>query len=342
MKSIATGMAVLVLCVSAAPGGPLKTEQVAGDARWVAHLDVDAVLSSGIAQFVLDEAAKKEEFHAGLAKIEETLGFRPLKDMHGLTLYGREYTKESGVAVIDVAADRDKLLALLLANEEYKKTEYGDHALHQWTDPPRYDEAGELTREARGQVGCFYDEGTIVIAPSVKVLQGALDVLDGKAENLAKTKALKMLPAPAKGAFLVAAAEDIELPAEKHPRAALLRKITDGAVQAGESDGSVFADVSVLARTVEEAARIRQVVQGFVALAQMQLQALADEDMPVLGEKITVTGDGKAVRLAATIPTKSLIKAVQFMAARAEAMKARRAKLQEFRAGAREAKQPSE
>ena len=323
MKNLAASALVLVLCVSAAPGGPLKTERVAGDARWVAHIDVDAALTSGTGKVALDEAAKKEKFHAGLEKIRQTLGFRPLKDVRGLTLYGKDYARDMGVAVIDVTAEQDKLLALLVQNEAYKRIEYGDHTLHKWTAQPRCDEEGEVVSEGKTHVGCFYDENTIVIASTVELLQAAVDVLDGKAESLAKTKALKMLPVPAEGAFLVAAAEGIRLPKAKHPRAAMLRKITDAAVQIGESDGSVFLKISVLAGSVKKATRIRQVAQGFVALAQMWMQEMADEQMPALGEKIEVTGTENAVQLDATVPTESLIEVLRYAAARAEKIKAR-------------------
>jgi hypothetical protein len=320
MKRTMAAACVLLLSASLASAGPLKLEQVAGNAVWVAHLDVTSLLKSGIGKFILEEAEKKEGFLEGIAQIRETLGFDPLSDVGGLTLYGKKFGDKSGVVVLDATADQDKIVALLEANATHKTSAYGDHTLHEWTDPAKTktDPAtGEqvVVKEAETKFGTFYDEKTILVASSMDLLKGAVDVLAGKAENLAKTAAIQTLPKPVEGVILTVGAEKIDLAAQDPTgKPNPFRTITDLSVQVGEVQGAMFLHAKALVATAEKALKLRQVVQGFVALGQMMMAE--QPDLPVLGEKVQVGGTDNAVQVDAEIPTESLIKMIRFLAER--------------------------
>ena len=334
MKKLAMGALVLALSCSPILAGPLNTEQIAGKAKWLAHVDVAALLKSGIAQFVLAEAEKKDGFLEGIVQFRETVGFDPLKDVHGLTIYGMKVGDESGVVILDATTDKDKLLTLLTANETYKSHEYGDYVLHQWTDEAKMPKvAAAAVKMPKTHYGTFYDAKTIVVASSLALLKDAIDVLDGKGESLAKSEGIKVLPKTAAGAFAVAAAEGIELPANAKPEAALLRDIRDASVQIGETEGSTFLAITAWTQTAEKALKLRQVVQGFVALGQMMMAE--QPDLPVLGEKVQVTGEETTVHVDAAVPTESLIKMIQFAAERKKQMEARKDRLKAAAAGAK-------
>ncbi len=327
MKRILAGLMVMTVASVAAMGGGLKTEQVAGDAVWVAHLDAVALLKSGIAKFVLAEAERKEGFLNGIATMRQELGFDPLRDVRGVTLYGKVHGDESGVVVFDATTDREKLLGIVAQRAPYKQSQYGDYTLHQWTDPAktvRDKRAGEqVVRPARERFGCFHDPNTILVATSMDLLKDAIDVLDGEARSLAETEALPTLPKPAPGVFLTLAAEDIKPPAPKpgqrpRPHAAVLRNITDLSLQLGEVEEAMFLHLTALAGTPKQAMRVRQVVQGLVAVWQIMLAER--EDLPVLGETVQVNGEGGTVTIDAAVPTVSLIEMIQTIAAKRAAM----------------------
>jgi hypothetical protein len=317
MKRSLTGAIGMVLCCSAALAGPLKTEQVAGEAVWVAHLDAAALLKSGIGKFILQEAQKKEGFLEGMANIRQTLGFDPLADVRGVTLYGKKLGGNSGVVILDATTDQDKILALLKQNQTYQTITYGDYVLHQWTDPPKTktDAPGQevVVKPAETKFGTFYDEKTVLVASSLELLKGAVDVMNGKADSLAKTGAIPTLPKPAEGVLLTIAAEKIEIPA-KEGKPNPFKSITDVSVQVGELQGAMFLHAQALAETAEKGLKLRQIVQGFIALGQVMMQE--QPDLPVLGEKIQVGGAGNAVQIDAEVATDSLIKMIQFLAAR--------------------------
>lgn len=308
MNKFAVSLMAVVLIGSPLFAGPLNQEKVSGDAAWVAHVDVDALIKSGLGEFVLSKAAEKDEFINGLVKIQEVFGFDPLKDIRGLTLYGGKIGDDQGVVIADATLDADKVLPLLRENAAYRAIEHGDRVIHQWTDKPKGD------KPAKTQTGCFYDAKTIVVGSTVDLVKKAIAVLDGEAANLTKTGAMSNLPKPAAGAFLVAAAEGIDLSSkEKHPEAAMFRSVTSGVLQAGEVDGVLFASLALGAKNAEDAANIRQMAQGFVALFKVGLQEKLPEELKNLGEKITVGGSDTTAQLDVTLPTESAIKLAAFL-----------------------------
>jgi len=327
MKKLIVSLLGIALMCSVAAAGPLKTEAVQGDAKWVAHLDVESLVKSGLGQFILSVAAEKEGFTEGLAKFQETAGFDPLKDLRGVTIYGPAVGKEQGVVVIDATVNADKLLGLLKDNPTYQAIDYGDRVLHKWTDLPKSGPDG-VAKAGKTQAGCFYDDKTIVIASTVEMLQAAIDVLDGKKDNLAKTGSLTVLPKPAAGSFLVAAAADIPAPPAEAPAGtgkgenAVLRRISDASLQVGEADGALFAALSVTARTAEDALNLRQMAQGFAAMLKIMMQEKLPEDMQNLGEKIEIGGTDTVARLDVSIPTESLISLAKYLEQHRKAMKA--------------------
>jgi len=311
MKAQATIAMAMMALASTAFAGLLKTDQVAGDAKWVAHVDVSAMLDSGLGKFILAEAQKKADFVNKVTDLRQKFGFDLTRDVRGVTLYGKKVGPKAGVIVLDMTVDQQKVLELLEANETHREIKYGDRTLHQWTDPAKVGPEGEDIL-GKTSFGVFYDEKTIVVASGLDLLKEAIDVLDSKADSLAKTKGLPMLPKPVAGEIMVAVASGIELPAlAAKPKAAVLRHITDISLQAGENADGSFAEVVALVSDAKKAGQLRNVVQGFVALGQMIMAER--EDLPVLGEKITVNGADQAVTVSAAVPTDSLIEMLKFL-----------------------------
>jgi len=320
MKTQSTIAMALVVLASTAFAGPLRTDQVAGDAKWVAHADVEAMLESGMGKFMLTEAQKKPDFVNKMTDLRQNFGFDLTRDVRGVTLYGKKVGPKAGVIILDMTVDQQKVRELLATNETHREIKYGDRTLHKWTDPAKVGPDGEEI-PGKTSFGVFYDAKTVVVASSMDLLKGAIDVLDGKADDLAKTKGLPMLPKSVEGEFMLAVASDIELPAlAAKPKAAALRHITDISLQVGESKEGTFAEIVAVVSDAKRATQLRNVVQGFVALGQILMAER--EDLPVLGEKITVNGTNNTVSITAAVPTESLIEMMEFLRDRAAKMKA--------------------
>ena len=318
MKRLILSAIVTTLISSTVFAGALNTKVVAGDASWVAHADIEAILSSELGKMFLASVEKTEEFAKGVEAAKERFDCDPLKDIRGLTAYGPRLGDPDVVVVLDLTVAGDKLIANMEKKESYKSEKYGDHALHQWTDKRKHSDRVE------GRYACFYNKKTVVFATDLKRLRGALDVLDGKADSLAKTNAIESLPKAAEGAFFVLAADKIAFPEGKAPRAAILQGVGAVSLQGGEADGGVFVNASVLAGNDKDAMNVRQLVQGFLALSVIIRQQEKFAALQDLGERIDVGGEGKEVRVDATIPVKSVIRILTFIEEHRNEFKPRR------------------
>ena len=316
MKKVILSVVATVLVSSTAFGGALDTKVVGGGASWVFHADIEAMLASELGKMFLAAAEKKEGFAKGVEEMKKQFGCDPLKDIRGVTVYGPKFGARDAAVVVDATVAADKLIDILKEKESYKSEKYGKHAIHQWVEKKRG--ADETT------YACFYDNKTVVIATGLARLKGALNVLDGDSDNLTKTKAIKLLPESADGEFFVMAADKIEFPDGKAPRAAMLRGITSAVMQCGESEGGLFMTASVFADSDEDATNMRQFVQGVLAFSMMMRQQEKFAALKDLGEKIEVSGKGKEVRVDASIPVKSLEKILSFMDERRKEFQARR------------------
>jgi hypothetical protein len=318
MKESIISVVAVTLISSTVFGGALNTKVVSGDASWVAHVDVDAMLNSELGKMFLAAVEQKDGFGKNLQAAKELLGCDPLKDIRGITLYGPRLGGREGVVVADATVAGDKLIAKLKETESYKSEKYREHTLHQWSDGKMRDNKAE-TRH-----GCFYDETTVVFATDVKRLQGALDVLDKKTANLAKSKAIESLPESAAGSFFILAADEIAFPKGKARRAEILQRISTISIQGGEADGGVFLNTSVLAGNDKDATNMRMFVKGFLALNEMMRQGEEFAALQDLGEKVAVGGEGKDVRVDASIPVKSVVRILTFIDEHRKAPKSRK------------------
>lgn len=332
MRTLTAIAATFLILASTAFAGPLKTSQVAGDANWVAHLDIAEMLDSGLGKFILAEAQKNPDFVFQAAELREGFGFDITRDVRGITLYGPAVGQKDGVVVIDITVDQGKVIELLSQNETYKTVKYGAHVVHIWTDPPKTGPRGE-TIPSKTHYGTFHGNNTAVAASKLDLLKKALDVLDGEGQSLAESKALPMLPKPVAGEFMVAAGNGVPLPPAPHPgpggpdrpepHEMVLRNASLMSFQAGEDDEGTFATLVAEADNAKKANQIRNVVRGLTALVQM---SLADrEDLPLLNEKVTVAGEGTEVRVSLSAPTKSLIDMIEALRERREAARAKAA-----------------
>jgi hypothetical protein len=318
MTRFVSSVIALTLISSTVLGGALDTKVVGGDASWVAHVDVEAIQASELGKMFLAAAEQKERFAKGVESIKEYFGCDPLKDIRGITVYGPRLGQRDAVVVADATVASDTLITALKEKESYKSEKYRQHAIHQWTDKKKH---SDKTEE---RYACFYDKKTVVFATDIKRLKSALDVLDGESDNLAKTNSIEALPKAAEGAFFVLGANTIAFPEGRARRGAMLRRVSAVSMQGGESDCGVFVNASVVAGSEKDAVNMRMFVQGILALSEMTRQQEKFAQLQDLGEKIKVSGAGKDVSIAASMPVKSVLRILAFIDENRAAIKSRK------------------
>jgi hypothetical protein len=294
MKRLALVLPVL-LVAGAAFGGGLQKEQVPAGAKWVAHLDVEALVNSQLGQFLLKQLAA-EGVDEKIKQFAEVFGFDPVKDLKSITAYGNEYVEEHGVAILRGTVNREKILALLEKNEGHKETKYGESTLHQWAE--------KKTEAVLTRFGCFYGDDLTVIASSMELLKAAVDVLDKKADSLAKGDLAAVLLVPSVGSIAMIAAQDI-VPKENDPQAAMVKKLQAISAEIGEANKSLYGKIVLVTRNAKDAEDIRKVIDGLLAIVSLAGAQAADSDATktqvlAMLKQIQVSGKEQVVNIEAS------------------------------------------
>ena len=297
---------LIVTCLSAAVlAGPLNKQQIAAQAQWLIHGDVEGLMASKLGQRIQQEAAKPGAAQV-LEGIKTIYGINPLTDIKSITLYGSKVGAEEGVALIRANVDREKLVNLLKLNPDYKEHKADGLVIHEWVDPPKDD------KPAQTRFGAFQGSDMAVIASSQTLLRQALAVLEGKADSLAKSESPLAAAGPA-GAFLTLRVGKLPQPPANKPEAALLAQFAGAQAYLGEVEGKVFAEVAIATATPEAADNVRKMAEGGLAFLNlvMPAQGPAHPDIPpqfpALVRSAKVTMDGKTVKLSAAVTAEELI-----------------------------------
>ena len=153
----------------------MDLKQVSADAKWAAHLDVDALMASKSMQKVREQIVKEHpDAESALAMIRTVWRFDPTTDLHGITIYGTQLKKDTGVAIIRAKVDQKFLLDLVKLTPGLQ-----DRASTASTNCTAWVKDGKKHNAA------FFQPDVIVFGTSVDELKAALDVLDGTKPNFA-------------------------------------------------------------------------------------------------------------------------------------------------------------
>jgi hypothetical protein len=244
-----------------AQAGPLNLQEVAADTKWAAHLDVDALRASSLAQKarqeVMDKIPHAEDHLRMLAEIAK---FNPGTDLSSITIYGKQVKRRTGVAIVHAKVDQKFLLDKAALAPGHQTTTYGKYELHSWTQ-------GLGTKHERTMTGAFYKPDTMVFAASVDEVKAALDVLDGTKPSFAGKETGLTLSVPTGTILMVG---EVGLTPEDLPRKSALVKKADAIVLAiGQEGANVFVVGQLLAKDDQTSGEIKMVLDGALALAKI-------------------------------------------------------------------------
>lgn len=293
VKSVLCGLCALLLLSCAAFAGPIKLNEVSGDAVWAAHFDMERFMSTRLAELLLGQLEDEGE----LKKINAfgtMFEFNPLEDLYSVTAYGTSFVKEEAVAVIKGRFQTEKVLALMQMEGTHTQISHGDDTLHKWADS---NECFYI---------CFIGSGQIVFSNSLDLAKGALDVLRGSKESLAAGGKLDDLRSLPDGTFFTAAINGFGEIAKIDAEAAILQKAEKAVVAIGEVEGTDFVDISLTAADAQTASQIHAIAQGILALGSM----VGDQEpeLAKLVQAARLTLDGRTITLRETQPADELMK----------------------------------
>ena len=255
MRVLGMAMAVVLGLAAIGRAEPIELKQVAADAKWVMHVDVDALWASPVVQKAYrkglemhPDAEKKMDMVCGM------VGMDPRKDLHGVTVYGKDTNKEHGVMIVHANVNQTLLLAMVAKAPDHKATSYGSYELHSWTHKGWKKESHTVT-------GVFYKPNIMVFAGCDEAVKAALDVLDGKSAGITGKEsplAGRTLP----GSIFVARASAID----PKTRCPVLKQAESFRVALGENKGESFYRARLVMKSTEAVDQVKAITEGFRAL----------------------------------------------------------------------------
>lgn len=273
---------------------PLDPSTVAADAKWLVHVDFDALRESKIFLHARDEIMKHDMAKTVLAMIKEATGADPEQDVHGATVYGNGFKPHAGVLIVYAHADREKLVNLMRTRPDFKTSKEGELELYSWTESH-----GDRHHDV---VVAFPKKGTGVFAGSVDQVKAAVDVLGGK--NGLRSRSPLVGDSP-KGTILklsVMGVNEAELPVKVD----LLKKISRVSIVAGENEGTDFDHVRVIATDAETTKEFKSIVEGFKAVAELHMSN--EPDLKAVIEATKIEADGNTLAIDWSGSSESVIK----------------------------------
>jgi hypothetical protein len=284
MRVIASVFAALALVAAVGQAAPFDAAKISADAKWVVHVDVDAVRDSTIVKKSFETCPLlKSESGKHFDKIVEQLGIDLRKDLHGITIYGTDTDKDHGVAIVFAKINRKPLLEKAQKAADHKVVKHGAVEIHTWTHT--------MGLKTRPGAGAFYKPGVLVLASSEKAVEDAIDVLAGKSPGLTDPKSA-LGGHVYTGSTLLA--RSIAMPADAHCE--VIKQLDGFRIAMGENKGKSFYRARLFMKTAESAEQIKAINDGIKAVAALHFGSDADVKKLVDGMKTTVKDKTVSVR----------------------------------------------
>ena len=291
--------AAFALCIATASAGPLDKTKIASDAKWVVHLDFEALRKTKLGGHLVTNLLEPKIEASGIGK-KMNLSIN-LTNISAVTAYGSAYENNGeGVLLLSTTADVKKDLDTLVGMASLSANEKKDAVMLQQKPYPLYAlKDGLFVAPNVGR--------TVLIAKSRPQLESAIEVALGKGENLAKKGTFSEYPTVGNTFFFVGMAEGFNETAKIPPQAQVLRETSGGRLVIGEKDQNIFLNLVFKGKNDESSTKIQQVLQGIMALVSLSQQ---DKEITEVASSAKISGEGRNISISLQFPTANAIKRI--------------------------------
>lgn len=307
MKSafVLCGLAALATFSSAARAGDLIPELVPADARWLAHLDLEALQKSALFQAARENDA---EFHLdqGLEEFQRELGADPFELVRSVTLFSTRAEPETGVAVLTVGEKAEEVLAKLQQQPGFRTVQANGRELLTWNES-HHGDGGE---PAYAYVRRFEGVANRLVYVSNREddLMAAIDVLESKKPDVTDDSLRRLSASPGPNSILFVATSERIPGLDGVERMSAVAALADGLrFDLGETNGQLHAQLVVTAKDAHDARNITSVLQGVSALASLIGSEHGGEEIANLVRGLGFTTNGNEVAVELRYDSRKLI-----------------------------------
>ena len=270
-------------------GIPAELEYVPADAALVAYANVHDVMRSDLRQRLRHVTAGKEE---GQAEFERQTGINIERDIDHVVAFvtrGPDEEQHQGMVLASGRFDTARLEGLALQHGGETETYKGMKLV---TRPRDSGDAKDLTL-------AFLGPATIAVGDTGSVKSAidrfGADNVTNNQELMDRIRAVEGSNAWAVGRF-DALMDQAKLPPQMAGQMPAIRWFS----ASGQVNGGIRGLVRAEARDEEAGRNLREVVQGFLALAKMQ--AGGKPEIQTIVNSLELTGEGNSVSLRFTVP----------------------------------------
>lgn len=302
------GVAVLLL----APAGLQADERevtVPEGSKFFLHLDLRAFQQTRLGGRLFEMARReamreldKGDKHNEFEKMKEMLGFDPFDELDSLTVVGLslEEPQKRVQLVLTFKKTTGNLEELARDLPGHNSTEYEGHTIHSAQDDDDHRIFAAIHADRNGRK-------RMVAARSLNDVRKMLDTLDGVSRS--ESKAVKLA---LKDSSLVHI-ELLEMPkAPRGPHAMAAKMLERVSLKIASVDNDMQMSLTLRTAKEKDAQRVRQMVQGLIAMAQMIEDA--DDELKQAQEfleQIEVKRKGREVRIRIAVPEADLIDMIE-------------------------------
>jgi len=286
---------VAAFSLTALFAGPVDQSKIAADAKWVVHLDFEALRKSKVGSHLITGLLQpKIEGNHFIKKANLSIN---LTNISSLTAYGPQFEKDGeGILLLSTTADVKKDMDTLVGMASLSENEKKDVTMVQQKPFPLYNVKDDIFIAP-------LTGNTVILAKSREQIDSARELAGGKGESLAKAQVFKDYP-DAANAFILVMAKGFNDSAKIPPQAQVLRETEGGRLAIGEKDQNLFLNLMFKGKDEESSTKIQQVLQGIVALVSMSQQ---NKDVTDLASATKIASEGRNVSVTLQFPTAKAI-----------------------------------
>lgn len=267
----------------------IQKSVVPADAMWVINIDMKKFTATRLHELMMkDEATVK--IRKKTARLFKLYRFDPLKDIANITIFGKGKDEEDAVVYVEANFDKEHLIGLIEGETGYQEIPYGKYTVYKW---------------GRDDFGVFVSDKAILFSENEEAIKTALDVADGKKENISSSPMMKYVKAIPSDAFLMAIADNISSLVGKHDKAVMLKKTGMASFAIMEKKDDVALDLKFTTETSEDANNVEQMIKGLIAFANLQLKE--EKDILELLKRLHISIDGTKVQIGFSYPVEKLL-----------------------------------
>ena len=294
IKTLAAA-ALLATAHSTAQALPADTKYIDATAKWMVHLDIDALLDSSVAQHALE--TNPHLSGQKLKALQTLTGIDIEKGLHGITVFGNG-EPDNGVIIVHAKAKQDNLVSFVQLNDKYQSKEHNGQTIHSFPDDKK---------PGKRISACFLPGDKIVFAQQTKWVELGIDLLKGERPAINSNSEMEEIGDFQDYPVLLAYGDFSALHKNKNPKkAAAFQQAKRLGLSIGEVEGRVKGMLGIVTENAETALQIENFLRGIIAMGM-----LSQENNPALATLASSVqvkrNESTLVGVEVDIPTQRLI-----------------------------------